>query len=262
MDSVHKTLYIPLYGKAAVSRRGILLRDPKAEEIWAESGFSLKGKAKSKWLTYYMGMRAAVFDQWLTAQMGELPGAAVIHIGCGLDSRVCRIGTGGHAWYDVDFPEVIGERRKYYKESVEYHMLGADVRDTTWLDAIPGGTDAIAVMEGVSMYLRREELLGLLASLAVRFGRVALLMDCYTVLAAKVSKYKNPVNEVGVTQLYGVDAPRELERGNGLLFRREHEMTPAELIDKLPGGDRTFLALLFAGGAVKKIYRLFGFGKA
>ena len=262
MDSVNKTLYIPLYGKAAVSRRGILLRDPKAEEIWAESGFSLKGKAKSKWLTYYMGMRAAVFDQWLTAQMEELPGAAVIHIGCGLDSRVCRIGTGGHAWYDVDLPEVIGERRKYYKESVEYHMLSADVRDTTWLDAIPGGTDAIAVMEGVSMYLRREELLGLLASLAVRFGRVALLMDCYTVFAAKVSKYKNPVNEVGVSQLYGVDAPRELERGNGLLFRREHEMTPAELIDKLPGGDRTFFALLFAGGAAKKIYRLFEFGKA
>ena len=262
MDSVNKTLYIPLYGKAAVSRRGILLRDPKAEEIWAESGFSLKGKAKSKWLTYYMGMRAAVFDQWLTAQMEELPGAAVIHIGCGLDSRVCRIGTGGHAWYDVDLPEVIGERRKYYKESVEYHMLSADVRDTTWLDAIPGGTDAIAVMEGVSMYLRREELLGLLASLAVRFGRVALLMDCYTVFAAKVSKYKNPVNEVGVSLLYGVDAPRELERGNGLLFRREHEMTPAELIDKLPGGDRTFFALLFAGGAAKKIYRLFEFGKA
>ena len=262
MDSVNKTLYIPLYGKAAVSRRGILLRDPKAEEIWAESGFSPKGKAKSKWLTYYMGMRAAVFDQWLTAQMEELPGAAFIHIGCGLDSRVCRIGTGGHAWYDVDLPEVIGERRKYYKESVEYHMLSADVRDTTWLDAIPGGTDAIAVMEGVSMYLRREELLGLLASLAVRFGRVALLMDCYTVFAAKVSKYKNPVNEVGVSQLYGVDAPRELERGNGLLFRREHEMTPAELIDKLPGGDRTFFALLFAGGAAKKIYRLFEFGKA
>ena len=73
MDSVNKTLYIPLYGKAAVSRRGILLRDPKAEEIWAESGFSPKGKAKSKWLTYYMGMRAAVFDRWLAAQLSELP---------------------------------------------------------------------------------------------------------------------------------------------------------------------------------------------
>ena len=39
MDSVNKTLYIPLYGKAAVSRRDILLHDPKAGEIWAEAGF-------------------------------------------------------------------------------------------------------------------------------------------------------------------------------------------------------------------------------
>ena len=56
--------------------------------------------------------------------------------------------------------------------------------------------------------------------------------------------------------------PRELERGNGPLFRREHEMTPAELIDKPPGGDRTFFALLLAGGAAKKVYRLFELGKA
>ena len=196
------------------------------------------------------------------ANGGAAGGTAVIHIGCGLDSRVCRTGTGGHAWYDVDFPEVIGERQKYYEESVEYHMLGADVRDRVWLDAIPGGTDAIVVMEGVSMYLRREELLELLASLAERFGRVALLMDCYTVFAAKASKYKNPVNEVGVTQLCGVDDPRELEQGKGLVFRREHELTPAELIGELPGGDRTFFNLLFAGGAAKKIYRLFEFGTA
>ena len=73
MDGVNRTLYIPLYGKAAVSRTGILLHDPKAEKIWAEAGFSLKGKAKSKWLTYYMGMRAAVFDRWLSAQLSELP---------------------------------------------------------------------------------------------------------------------------------------------------------------------------------------------
>ena len=66
MDSVNKTLYIPLYGKASVSRKGIILQDKKAEEIWAEEGFPLKGKAKSKWLTYYMGMRSAVFDRWLT----------------------------------------------------------------------------------------------------------------------------------------------------------------------------------------------------
>ena len=65
MDSVNKTLYIPLYGKNYVSKKGILLTDPKAEEIWQTEGFALKGKSASKWLAYHMGMRSAVFDNWV-----------------------------------------------------------------------------------------------------------------------------------------------------------------------------------------------------
>lgn len=56
MNNVNKTLYIPLYGKAVVSKKGIILHDRKAEEIWEKEGFPLKGKMKSKWLAYNMGM--------------------------------------------------------------------------------------------------------------------------------------------------------------------------------------------------------------
>ncbi len=38
MDEVNRTLFIPLYGKAQVSRKGILLQDAKAEEIWEVAG--------------------------------------------------------------------------------------------------------------------------------------------------------------------------------------------------------------------------------
>ena len=48
MNNVNKTLYIPLYGKSYVSKKGIILDDKKAEEIWEEEGFALKGKSKSK----------------------------------------------------------------------------------------------------------------------------------------------------------------------------------------------------------------------
>ena len=103
MNGVNRTLYIPLYGKSYVSRKGIILNDKKAEEIWAAEGFALKGKSRSKWLAYYMGIRAAVFDEWVTEQMAADPEAVVIHIGCGMDSRVLRVGTMDHKWYDVDF---------------------------------------------------------------------------------------------------------------------------------------------------------------
>ena len=122
MNSVNKTLYIPLYGKSYVSKKGLFLDDKKAEEIWDAEGFLLKGKSKSKWLAYYMGIRAAVFDEWVWGQMSALPDAAVIHIGCGMDSRVIRVGDKDHKWYDLDFPDVIEERKRYYTETDNYKM--------------------------------------------------------------------------------------------------------------------------------------------
>ena len=255
MNEVNKTLYIPLYGKAMVSKQGILLSDPKAEQIWQAEGFTLKGKAKSKWLTYYMGMRSAVFDRWLADKMEALPEAVILHIGCGMDSRICRIGHRGHLWYDLDFPDVIAQRKKHYEETEHYHMIASDVRTPGWMDTLPG-TTAIVVMEGISMYLRREELCCLLAALNARFENLHILMDCYTEFAAKASKYKNPVNEVGVTTLYGLDDPKLLE-SPGLRFVREWDFTPEDLIAQLPGSDRWFFRAMFAGSAAKKIYRLY-----
>ena len=55
-------------------------------------------------------------------------GAVIIHIGCRMESRVLRVGTGQHAWYDIDFPDVIRERKRYYQESDEYHMIESDAR--------------------------------------------------------------------------------------------------------------------------------------
>ena len=259
MNSVNKTLYIPLYGKASVSRKEIILNDKKAEEIWAAEGFPLKGKAKSKWLSYYMGMRSAVFDRWLTGKMEEYPEATVLHIGCGMDSRVTRVGEGSHLWFDVDFPDVIDQRRRYFSETENYRMVAADIREDGWLDQIPGKT-AIAVMEGVSMYLAPEELKAFLEKLSGKFERLYLLTDCYTVFAAKATKYKNPINEVGVTQVYGMDNPRALE-ASGLTFVREHEMTPSDLIEQLQPLEQRIFRKVFAGRFAEKLYRLYEYGQ-
>lgn len=255
MKDVSKTLYIPLYGKAMVSRRGILLKDEKAEEIWQTEGFPLRGKAKSKWLAYYMGMRAAVFDRWLKDAMEACPQAAVIHIGCGMDSRICRVGNQGHFWFDLDFPDVIAQRKKHYSETGSYRMIPRDVRELSWLQDIPGEA-AIVVMEGISMYLQPQELTALLEALSERFQTLHILMDCYTVFAAKASKYKNPVNEVGVTTLYGTDDPRTLECA-GLRFLRQRELTPEDLICQLPGMDQRIFRKVFAGSFAGKLYRLY-----
>lgn len=261
MNGVNKTLYIPLYGKAYVSKKGLFLDDPKAEEIWAAEGFELKGKSKSKWLSYYMGIRAAVFDEWVRQQMTRESDAVVIHIGCGMDSRVLRIGTMHHKWYDVDFPEVIGERKRYYSESTHYRMIEGDVRGGQWLTHVPETSCAIVVMEGVSMYLSPEEFGALAEDLSHHFERIVCLVDCYTVMAAKLSKYRNPVKDVGVTTVYGVDDPALLQTGD-FTFAKEHSITPRAYIDMLSGAEKVIFSKLYAGKISKKLYRLFEYKKA
>lgn len=258
MDGVNKTLYIPLYGKAMVSGQGILLADPKAEEIWKQEGFPLKGKGASKWLAYSMGMRAAVFDEWTAAQLQKYPKAIVLHIGCGLDSRCLRVGSGSR-WYDIDFPEVIRERRNYFAETAEYHMIPADMRQEEWKQVIPGGGRAVVVMEGVSMYFRPEELETLLRSLTAHFDDVNILMDCYSTFAAKASKYKNPIKDVGVTTVYGMDDPKGLAERTGLHYVKSHSMTPTKMIRQLKARERIVFSNLYAGKMAGRLYRLYEF---
>lgn len=257
MNNVNKTLYIPLYGKAFVSKKHVILEDKKAEEIWAKEGFELKGKSKSKYLAYYMGMRSKVFDLWLKEKMQKDNDAIVLHIGCGMDSRVLRVGTMNHKWYDVDFPEVITERKRYYEETEDYKMLAQDARKTEWLSELSKDRRAIIVMEGISMYFKVEELKTLLKGLREHFAGVSILMDCYTTFAAKASKYKNPINDVGVTVVYGLDEPRILEEGTDLTFVKEHEMTPQNMIDELSGMEKTIFKNVYGGKISKKMYRLY-----
>lgn len=257
MNSINKTMYIPLYGKAYVSRKGLFLSDKKAEEIWSKAAFPLKGKAKSKWLAYYMGIRSAVFDDWVKAHTA--PDTVVIHVGCGLDSRVLRVNT-TLPWYDVDFPEVLAERKRYYAENEFYHMLAGDVRNCEWLSEIPKAKHAIVVMEGVSMYVTVEDLRNFTANLDARFEKIDLLTDCYSTLAAKLSKYKNPVKSVGVNEVYGLDDPTSIQ-SKGLVYTGELDMTPQGYIDELQGFEKRLFRKLYAGKFSKKLYKLFTYHK-
>ena len=258
MNSVNKTLYIPLYGKSYVSHRGMLLHDKKAEEIWDKEGFLLKGKSKSKWLAFYMAMRARVFDEWVKTQFALDPQAIVLHIGCGMDSRAQRVDLPDCVWYDIDFAQVIEARKKYFVETENYHMLIGDFREKDWLDAISEKRKAIVVLEGVSMYLSTTELQNALMNLQDQFDEVTILMDCYSEFGAKISKFKNPIREVGVNMVYGLDDPTILEKG-GIQFIGARDMTPMYLINELQGLERVLYKRVYAGKIARKIYKLYEF---
>ena len=258
MNSIEKTLYLPLYSKAYVSQKGLILADPTAEAIWQKEGFPLKGKAKSKWLAYYLGIRAAVYDDWLQAHLEREKNAVVLHLGCGMDSRVLRIKGCNQPWFDVDLPEVIKERKRHFQPTQRYRMLPGDLRKSDWLASIPRGGTALILMEGVSMYLKEGELKALLSSLRAHFDRIFLLLDVYTPLAARLSRYRNPIRTVGVSAVYGVKSPDVLAQ-TGLAFVTAHEMAPSSYAAGLTPIEKRIFCRLYAGKFAQRLYCLWEF---
>lgn len=259
MNNINKTLYIPLYGKAYVSKLGIILDDKKAEELWNRADIKLKGKSKSKWLAYFMAMRSKVFDNWVKDKVKEYPESIILHLGCGLDSRILRTSL-NNQWYDVDFKDVIDERKKYYNETDTYHMLAGDLKDDTWLKDIPTNRHVIVVMEGVSMYLSSHDLKRLFDNLNNQFESISFMMDCYSEKAAQLSKRKNPINDVGVFDVYGVDNPKLYETQT-FVYTKEHDMTPISMIDELKGLERKIFKSLYAGNFSKSLYKIYEYKK-
>lgn len=259
LNSVNKTLYIPLFGKAFVSKKGIILSDEKAEEIWQSCGFALSGKAKSKWLAYYMAMRSATFDEWTKAKIAQRDNPVVLHLGCGLDARAIRVGTEGTTWFDVDFNSVIAERKKFFAENENYKMVCTDLKDERFVGELPRAKRAVVIMEGVSMYLSNEQLQNLFCALCNHFENLDVLVDCYTSFGAKMSKIKNPVKDVGVSTVYGIDSPTVFETDTCLKFVREHSLTPKQYVDQLKGLERFVFRTLYAGKIAKKLYKLYEF---
>ncbi len=257
MNEVNRTLFIPLYGKALVSRHGRILRDPDAERIWDAEGFPIRGKSRSMWLAYNMAMRARVFDDWTGEMLSRYPEALVLHVGCGLDSRCRRVDAPRALWLDCDFPEVLALRSKYFPETEDYRLLALDASDPSALDALPESGTAVVVLEGLSMYLTNEQLRGFLEGLSARYPRLRVLMDVYTDFGARASKWKNPVKDVGVSEVYGVGDIQALLAGSPLRVKAEHSFTPERLIRELKPGEQRMFRLLFTGRMYGRLYRLF-----
>ncbi len=260
LNDVNKTLFIPLYGKSLVSQKGIILNDKKAEDIWDKEKFELSGKSKSKWLAYEMAMRAKVFDDWVREKASTDEKAVILHLGCGLDSRVERVNC-SNLWFDLDFPNVIEVRKKYFAETKSYKMIDSDVTQFDWLYEVPKGKNVIVIMEGLSMYLPNGKLVWLLHMLSEHFEKVDLLMDVYTPLAAKLTKWKNPINDVGVSKVYGIENAQTLEC-YGFKFQKEHSMTPSSLIAELDKSEQRVFKTVFAGNFAKKLYKIYEYQKS
>ncbi|MBE6038492.1 MAG: class I SAM-dependent methyltransferase [Anaerofustis stercorihominis] len=259
MNSTNKTAFIPLYGKSYVSKQNIILNDKKAEEIWQKEAFPLKGKARSKWLAFYMGMRASVIDDLTNKILAESNNTVVIHLGCGLDSRCLRVNDVYDKWYDIDMEPVVDIRRNYYDQTNKYEMVSADVTDMEWISYTDAALNAVVVMEGISMYLPQESIYEIFSALGEKYPTVHIIMDAYTNKAVRLSKLSNPIDTVDASAITGIDDPDILNTPNGVHYCKKLSITPEEKINELQGFDKLFFRYMFAGKFADSLYRLYYF---
>jgi O-methyltransferase len=101
--------------------------------------------------------RAKLIDDAARAFLARHDEAVVLHLGCGLDSRVLRLDPGaGVRWFDVDQEPVIELRRKFYDERENVEMVAASVTDPTWWSQLPDDRPRLVLAEGLLMYLDPE----------------------------------------------------------------------------------------------------------
>lgn len=212
LSGAAQTMLTTLYLKAldADFRRPVL-GDRYAKDVVARLDYDWGDIGVTHRWAPLITVRTAQYDLWARQFLAVHKHAVVAHLGCGLDSRVFRLAPGPDvAWYDIDFPGVIALREKVYPTRRGCHLLAASATDPSWLDDLPCDRPLLLLAEGISMYLREHEGVGLLQRVVERFPSGELQIDFFNRLAIRSQKSHTLVRRSGSTLFWAVNGPDDI----------------------------------------------------
>jgi O-methyltransferase involved in polyketide biosynthesis len=130
-----------------------------------------------------IALRAREFDRAVRAFLEQHPDGVVVDIGCGLDTRFERIcseqpDNGRVTWFNLDFPEVIALRERFFAPNSRCHTLACSVMEFAWMDEVaqhPGPYFFLA--EASLPYVAEDDVRRLLLTLRDRFPGAELMLD-------------------------------------------------------------------------------------
>lgn len=213
-----ETLLIPLYAKALDNRsKHSILHDEKADEIVKTIDYDFES-LNSFGNGNVIVVRAKQLDEWVKEFLKSNPKATVLNLGCGLDTRVSRVNPSSDVnWFDVDFPEVIEERRRFYSNRDGYQMIGSSITESNWLEKTPG-LPSIVIADGVFEYLSEEEVKALLNRVTDHFPRGMIAFDIMNSYAVKMGK-SDLKKKTGAEHKWAVDDVDKVDELNPKLRR-------------------------------------------
>ena len=190
LSGVPETMLQTVYARAKESRGRGAVRDEKAEEIVNELDYDFSLADRDTAMHSGVIARTIVLDRLTGAWLAESPGAVVVNIACGLDTRCYRMKNYAH-WYNLDLPETIAVRERLLPEHGANSQLAMSAIDD-WggaLDASDAPT--LVIIEGLSMYLSEVDVKQIFAVISRRFEKATVLIEIMNPTVAKRFKEKS-----------------------------------------------------------------------
>lgn len=188
-NAVSRTLLIPLWARALEQReRHPILVDPVAAAVVDAIDYDWNGIRLARGDLVQMVVRAREFDRFVRDFLSRHPGACVVQLGAGLDSRFQRVDDGSVRWFDLDLPEVVALRRRLIPESERSRCLAGSVTEPQWMEDVvrPAGSPILFVAEALLPYLEAGQVRELVVRLLKTFPGAELVTDMCTPLALRI----------------------------------------------------------------------------
>ena len=183
-NTVQETLVIPLYGRKMCSELyPDLYRDETALRLIGEIDydFSLLEKQAGKLMQRFGFLEAAMRQNDLAWEVRDYlkthPKAAVVNLGCGLDSTGRACDNGSCKIYNLDFPDVIAVRNALLPAGEREENIPCDLRDTAWFERIDASEGAVFFAAGGVYYFLKEQVKALVQQMADAFPGGVLCFD-------------------------------------------------------------------------------------
>jgi len=244
LGAVQETLFIPLLARArAAQRRHPLLRDPKAVQIAGSVQVDAKyGRGAGGWVTV---LRTVLMDAWVRDFLARNPAGTVVEIGAGLNSRFERVDNGQVHWIDLDLPDSIELRRRFFADSGRRRMVAASVTSEEWLPIVaqsPGPYFFAA--DGVLVYLTEEQVTTLLTRIKNHFPNARIALDTFPRRTVGQQRKLAARRGIPARFAWACDDPRSLERlGLRVVESSGVARLPGRVRRQLPAGYRFLLPL-------------------
>ena len=192
-NTVQETLIIPLYARKMCSELyPSLYRDEAARRLVnaVDYDFSALEKKSRNSMQRFGFLEVAMRQNDLAFEVREYlkshPNAAVVNLGCGLDSTGRACDNGKCKLYNLDFPDVIAVRNELLPAREREENIPCDLNDTAWFSKIDASGGAVFFASGVFYYFLTEQVKALVQKMADAFPSGVLVFDAANRTAVKM----------------------------------------------------------------------------